>query len=130
MNFFTDIQLKISQATESRNRNAYGFWTKDDGSQMRKFFDEFASLKKFDPLIPENWHSVTKKDITFAVCSHALEHQCNQSNIYQGGVGGLSHFGSSFHRALIASYPEVEFNTENFKYTRCMFLLVLLPLII
>jgi hypothetical protein len=36
--------------------------------QRRKFFDNFANSKQFDPLVAENWYSVSHKDIVDAVC--------------------------------------------------------------
>ncbi len=36
-------------------------------SQQRKFLDDFAKSRQFDPLDPENWYLVEKKDIMQAV---------------------------------------------------------------
>ena len=29
----------------------------------KKFFDEFAAQRKFDPLIPKNWNTFATKDV-------------------------------------------------------------------
>lgn len=34
-----------------------------DMNNQREFFDSFAAERNFDPLIPENWYSFTKRDI-------------------------------------------------------------------
>ena len=38
-----------------------GYWL--DKRNVKDFFDSFASAKKFDALKPENWYSVSQKDI-------------------------------------------------------------------
>jgi hypothetical protein len=38
-----------------------------DIKQQRKFFDEYAVSKQFDPLDAEKWYSISKKDIIRAV---------------------------------------------------------------
>jgi hypothetical protein len=37
------------------------FWT--FSSNRKLFFKEFAKSRGFDPLIPENWHHITRYDI-------------------------------------------------------------------
>jgi hypothetical protein len=37
-------------------------------NQHRKFFDDFAKAKGFDPLNAEKWYSVSQKEIIKAVC--------------------------------------------------------------
>jgi hypothetical protein len=37
-------------------------------SERRRFFDEFAHSKKFDPLDAEKWYSVTYTQIINSVC--------------------------------------------------------------
>jgi hypothetical protein len=39
-----------------------------DLSQRRKFFDQYAESKNFDPLIAENWYPVSFRDLELAVC--------------------------------------------------------------
>jgi hypothetical protein len=34
----------------------------------RKFFNEFAKSKRFDPLDADKWYTITKKDVLSAVC--------------------------------------------------------------
>jgi hypothetical protein len=40
-------------------------WRKPE--RQRKFFEEFAKSKKFDPLDSEAWYSITRKEIISAV---------------------------------------------------------------
>jgi hypothetical protein len=41
-------------------------WTKPE--RRRKFFDQLAQFKKFDPLDSEKWYSISQKDIVNFVC--------------------------------------------------------------
>lgn len=38
-----------------------GHW--GEVKNRKKFFDDFASDRNFDPLISENWYSITTKDV-------------------------------------------------------------------
>lgn len=38
-----------------------GYWTNTNNA--RRFFDDYASANGFDPLITENWYSISTKDI-------------------------------------------------------------------
>jgi hypothetical protein len=40
-------------------------WTKPEN--RRQFFDDFAALREFDPLVPSNWYSIGYHDIMKAV---------------------------------------------------------------
>jgi len=65
---------------------------------QRKFFDEFARSKKFNPMDPENWYSVTRNDIQRAGGSSLLNNYFNGSHV----------------KALVKLYPELMLKMENF----------------
>jgi len=64
---------------------------------QRKFLDEFAISKKFNPLDAQNWYSITKREI-----------------IPAGGSGLLSYYKGSHIKALIKLYPELKLKRANF----------------
>eukprot|EP00026_Physarum_polycephalum_P002368 Phypoly_transcript_02374.p1 GENE.Phypoly_transcript_02374~~Phypoly_transcript_02374.p1 ORF type:complete len:856 (+),score=113.95 Phypoly_transcript_02374:207-2774(+) len=37
-------------------------WTTKEGVNSRKFLEQYAKSRNFDPLVPENWYKVQKKD--------------------------------------------------------------------
>jgi hypothetical protein len=37
------------------------YW--DDPVRRKEFFDSFAKESKFDPLVPENWYSVSPQEL-------------------------------------------------------------------
>jgi hypothetical protein len=46
--------IRLKSKTEAR-------WTED--KDRRRFFDEFARIKQFDPLDAEAWYSITRDEI-------------------------------------------------------------------
>lgn len=38
-----------------------GYW--QDPQNRRKFMDEYAKARNFDPLVPHNWYSVSRADV-------------------------------------------------------------------
>eukprot|EP00026_Physarum_polycephalum_P001669 Phypoly_transcript_01671.p1 GENE.Phypoly_transcript_01671~~Phypoly_transcript_01671.p1 ORF type:complete len:1064 (+),score=159.93 Phypoly_transcript_01671:260-3193(+) len=64
----------------------------------RKFFDNYASENNFDPLVPENWYKVERKDI--------MEKGA-------GLIGG--HYKRSISDALMANYPDIGLDPGKFK---------------
>jgi len=64
----------------------------------RKFLNEFAESKKFNPLDAEKWYSVTKKEIITA-----------------GGGRLLLNYNGSYIKALVKLFPELKLQKENFK---------------
>jgi len=62
---------------------------------MRRFFDEFARVRNFDPLDPLNWYQVRYKDVADA-----------------GGASILTHFGDTLCKALLTVYPDIGLNVE------------------
>lgn len=49
---------------------AAGYWK--DPTNVKRFFDDFAARKEFDPLVPENWYPIQRKPIEQAVLSGCL----------------------------------------------------------
>jgi hypothetical protein len=43
--------------------NSRRYWISGNGKNMRRFFEDFAKRRNFDPLVPENWYLVDKSDI-------------------------------------------------------------------
>eukprot|EP00026_Physarum_polycephalum_P002910 Phypoly_transcript_02919.p1 GENE.Phypoly_transcript_02919~~Phypoly_transcript_02919.p1 ORF type:complete len:813 (+),score=74.97 Phypoly_transcript_02919:109-2547(+) len=64
----------------------------------RKWFDNYAQRKGFDPLVPENWYNINKLDIDEA----------------KGSGSVLSYYGGSVVKALLDLYPDVQFNEAEF----------------
>jgi len=65
--------------------------------ERRKFFDEFATSKQFDPLDSGKWYSVTRRDILKA-----------------GGRGVLPYYEDSHITALAEVYPELKLKRDCF----------------
>eukprot|EP00026_Physarum_polycephalum_P015371 Phypoly_transcript_16035.p1 GENE.Phypoly_transcript_16035~~Phypoly_transcript_16035.p1 ORF type:complete len:284 (-),score=54.79 Phypoly_transcript_16035:37-840(-) len=64
----------------------------------RRFFEEYARDNDFDPLDPENWYSITTKDI----------------ETKPGGSTVLKYHKDSPIRALVSLFKEVEFDILRF----------------
>lgn len=41
---------------------AGNFWRDEDN--RRKFFNNYAFIRGFDPLVAQNWHDVKREDVT------------------------------------------------------------------
>jgi len=88
-------ELRLKKGNFLKLKNLKGW--KEPGKQ-RKFFDEFARSKKFDPLDADKWFSVSHYDIRKAGGSHLLYQYYNGSHI----------------KALVKAYPELMLKKENF----------------
>jgi len=64
---------------------------------QRKFFDEFARSKNFNPLDAKNWYSVTHNEI-----------------IRAGGSVLLDYYNNSHIEALMNLYPELKLKNRYF----------------
>jgi len=64
----------------------------------RKWLDDFAKERKFDPLIAQNWYSFTTEKVLKA----------------KGARSMLRHHQSSIINALVSLYPEVRFKKSKF----------------
>ncbi len=60
------------------------YWS--DALNRRKFFIEFATQKGFDPLVPENWRNITRKELA--------------------KKGPLGYYQGNIHRALADVFPD------------------------
>jgi len=66
-------------------------------AKQRKFFDNFANSKQFDPLDAEQWYTVSQKEILNA-----------------GGGSLLQYHKGSHIKALVELYPELNLRKESF----------------
>jgi len=72
----------------------------DDRDNRRYFFIRFAQAKKFDPLIPENWYSVSLNAITSR----------------RGGRAVLRRYDGKFQKALVDLFPDIGLDINRFSY--------------
>jgi len=63
------------------------------------FFDQFATSKGFDPLVCENWYTVTGKSIAKT----------------KGGRGAMNYYRGSVSNALLDLYPHIGLEKHRFK---------------
>eukprot|EP00026_Physarum_polycephalum_P001892 Phypoly_transcript_01895.p1 GENE.Phypoly_transcript_01895~~Phypoly_transcript_01895.p1 ORF type:complete len:897 (+),score=113.58 Phypoly_transcript_01895:334-3024(+) len=68
------------------------------GKRMRRFFEEFARTKGFDPLVTENWYKVNRTSIEETKHGTEILAQC----------GG-------FTKALTSLFPELHIDVRRFK---------------
>jgi len=68
-----------------------------DNENQKQIFHLFAQQGGFDPLVAENWYSITKADIL---------------NV-KGASTILKYYGG-FHKALIATFPNINFDNTKF----------------
>ena len=72
---FICFQAMLQQSTTTTStttRNIAGFWTKNDGSNMRKFLEKFATDRSIDISDPKQWYKVKRQDIVDAGVSNFL----------------------------------------------------------
>jgi hypothetical protein len=51
-------------------KKPHGYWTVEGEENTRLFFDDYAKAHGFDPLVAENWYSITRqKVLAFRVIS-------------------------------------------------------------
>jgi len=91
INLFPEISFDV---TKFRSNNRH--W--HDATIRRGFLETFAETRRFDPLIPENWYSITPAQF----CA-----QKKSSSV-------LSYHGGSLSNALIDLFPEVKFDHSRF----------------
>jgi len=85
-------ELKLKKGNFLNSKKGW----KSLGNQ-RKFFDDFARSKNFNPLDSGNWYFITCKDVRRA-----------------GGNGLLKYYNGSHVRALVKLYPELMLRKESF----------------
>ena len=91
--------------------------------QHRTFFDKLAQSKQFNPLDAAKWFSITRSDVTIAVCSFSSKLQnitVNYLSFQKGGRGLLHYYDHSHITALIKLYPELKLKAEQFSVCRGM----------
>eukprot|EP00026_Physarum_polycephalum_P003261 Phypoly_transcript_03271.p1 GENE.Phypoly_transcript_03271~~Phypoly_transcript_03271.p1 ORF type:complete len:688 (+),score=73.27 Phypoly_transcript_03271:396-2459(+) len=76
------------------------FWTSDNKRNLRLFFENIAKSRNFDPLIAENWYSLTNKVV----------------ESYKGGDYALKIFNSSLSTAIDQIFPEICIDKSRFKH--------------
>lgn len=87
------------------------------------FFDEFAKTRHFDPLLPENWYNVNRRDIISEVLQRYVIMLYNCSNndaLLQGGKGLLVYYDDSLVKALQQVYPAIGLDPQKFKVVPSM----------
>eukprot|EP00026_Physarum_polycephalum_P001974 Phypoly_transcript_01978.p1 GENE.Phypoly_transcript_01978~~Phypoly_transcript_01978.p1 ORF type:complete len:752 (+),score=127.08 Phypoly_transcript_01978:45-2300(+) len=73
-----------------------GYWSNFEN--RKKFFDDFGREQGFDPLVPQNWYSITWRIIKNAKGKSLLEYYTGQSVI----------------AALLDIYPDIDFDRSKF----------------
>eukprot|EP00026_Physarum_polycephalum_P002000 Phypoly_transcript_02004.p1 GENE.Phypoly_transcript_02004~~Phypoly_transcript_02004.p1 ORF type:complete len:496 (+),score=54.29 Phypoly_transcript_02004:1101-2588(+) len=100
-NLYKDLSNAYPMLSFSPERFARihkNYW--HDKENRKKFFDQYAHEKGFDPLSAESWYSVPKSNIL------------QQSK----AVGVLKHYKGSIISALCDIYSFVEFDADKFVY--------------
>eukprot|EP00026_Physarum_polycephalum_P001228 Phypoly_transcript_01229.p1 GENE.Phypoly_transcript_01229~~Phypoly_transcript_01229.p1 ORF type:complete len:1158 (+),score=134.52 Phypoly_transcript_01229:34-3507(+) len=64
----------------------------------RRFFEEFAALNKFNPLVPENWYSIPHHMIMSV----------------QGAAQVMKYYSDNIDRALLELFPNIGFQSHRF----------------
>jgi len=78
--------------------------TQWDVATIRKWFDDFAARKGFDPLDPNNWVSIRARELrSQPVCWFVLSYASKCSPSKQGGQTIHNRYG--FAKALALAYP-------------------------
>eukprot|EP00026_Physarum_polycephalum_P002865 Phypoly_transcript_02874.p1 GENE.Phypoly_transcript_02874~~Phypoly_transcript_02874.p1 ORF type:complete len:846 (+),score=138.45 Phypoly_transcript_02874:54-2591(+) len=92
MHLFPEIGLDVTKFSSVPKF----YWT--DVKNRRKFFEDVARKRGFDPLIPENWYSVP--------------------NIYMLSLKSVSsllaYYNGNFPEALVQLFPDVKFEMHKF----------------
>jgi hypothetical protein len=86
-------------------------------SAGRHFFDEFAKSRNFYPLDANRWYSVSRKEISRAVC-WTPKTVCYFNFTIKGGDRILKRFKGLHVDALIKLYPELKLQKKYFLYYR------------
>eukprot|EP00026_Physarum_polycephalum_P001049 Phypoly_transcript_01050.p1 GENE.Phypoly_transcript_01050~~Phypoly_transcript_01050.p1 ORF type:complete len:906 (+),score=142.25 Phypoly_transcript_01050:476-3193(+) len=92
---FPNIGLDPSQFQSPDLLDPRNFWNVE--KNRRKFFEDFAANNNFDPLLPENWYSIAKRQL-----------------LVQGGNRVLLASDGSVAKALKKAFPEIKFSEHKF----------------
>jgi len=90
---YPELRFNVLSGFSKAQQN---YW--EDPATHRDFFDEMAKDLNIDPLIPENWYTITHNSIVKR----------------KGGTSIIKYYGNSYISALIQVYPEVNFSRTNF----------------
>eukprot|EP00026_Physarum_polycephalum_P003286 Phypoly_transcript_03296.p1 GENE.Phypoly_transcript_03296~~Phypoly_transcript_03296.p1 ORF type:complete len:460 (+),score=53.46 Phypoly_transcript_03296:645-2024(+) len=91
-----DVYPEVSFELDKWKKVSRMFW--NTSKNRRAFFDAYARKKGFDPLVPENWYTVSKKEVN-------KEHK---------GSSVLSRHGYSVVKALLSIYPSIGLDESKF----------------
>jgi len=94
---YSDFTIEGNKLVQKKRQEA-GYW--QDISNVRKFFDEFAKRRGMDPLLPQSWYCLGRREIVGA-----------------GGGGIRKQFSNSHRKAIVAAYPEVNLCEDKFNPT-------------
>eukprot|EP00026_Physarum_polycephalum_P001576 Phypoly_transcript_01578.p1 GENE.Phypoly_transcript_01578~~Phypoly_transcript_01578.p1 ORF type:complete len:1027 (+),score=73.79 Phypoly_transcript_01578:436-3081(+) len=94
MDIYPDIGLDTTKFNHMKTNHWKYF------ANRRKFFDEFAVQKSFDPLLPSNWYSVLPNSILQK----------------KGGGSVLYYYDGSLSVALADLYPDIGLNHNQFQF--------------
>ena len=94
----------------------------------REFFENYAKVNAFNPLVPDNWYSIPRYKIT------AVKVNNNNTNIwvvnlivtFQGARTVLAYHNNSLAQALQNLFPEIEIDKLKF-WTQRNYLCLPLP---
>jgi hypothetical protein len=87
-----------------------GYWLNQ--ANCRKFFCDLAAKKGFDPLIADNWRTITYHEtIAAGVCSCSF---CcfHFNNDHTQGGSVIAKFHNRYREAIQAAFPELEFDPK------------------
>jgi len=93
MNLYPELEFNTQKFKLSSRET----WA--DPPIQRKFFDELADLKGFDPLNIGKWYQISSQDVLKK----------------KGGFNIMKHHNGSFENALTTLYPELQFDQSKFK---------------
>eukprot|EP00026_Physarum_polycephalum_P001342 Phypoly_transcript_01343.p1 GENE.Phypoly_transcript_01343~~Phypoly_transcript_01343.p1 ORF type:complete len:974 (+),score=101.70 Phypoly_transcript_01343:154-3075(+) len=93
LHVFPEIGL-VKKEFASRPRN---YWS--DESNRKRHFIEFAREKRFDPLVAQNWYSVTKQAFM----------------AFKGSCSALLHYNNNLGKALIQLFPNIGLEKDRFQ---------------
>eukprot|EP00026_Physarum_polycephalum_P000389 Phypoly_transcript_00389.p1 GENE.Phypoly_transcript_00389~~Phypoly_transcript_00389.p1 ORF type:complete len:1231 (+),score=194.32 Phypoly_transcript_00389:52-3744(+) len=97
---------EIPQDAENYTTEAHGHWTASKGKNIRTFLENFAKKRNLDPLDPNTWYMLTRKDIEKA----------------KGGATVVNYFKGGFVKNIMKLFPEIGLIENNFSdYTNISF---------
>eukprot|EP00026_Physarum_polycephalum_P000547 Phypoly_transcript_00548.p1 GENE.Phypoly_transcript_00548~~Phypoly_transcript_00548.p1 ORF type:complete len:911 (+),score=120.65 Phypoly_transcript_00548:114-2846(+) len=103
-----------------------GYWTERKGANIRKFFERVAKSKNLDPLMPDTWYLLSRKDIESVPGGSTIMHHLKggyiQAMLYMFPDIGLD--PTKFHASLSINTQQKEIakrreQLEEFARTRC-----------